>query len=217
MTLPSSARSVVERLPDVRLIAAGIGVVIVIFGVAGTIVGTGATPGKGVHSHSPFHLINERTIPAFFSAALLAAGGAAAYVAGSWRVSGARTEWLIFGFVLFLMGLDEVGQLHEKVEKWTGTDWQTVYLPVFLGAAVVWWRLMRVIDRDLRVLLAGGAVAWAISQALEFLQYDSQDRRVAGFEPMAITEEMLEMVGSTLFLLAIVVALRRSLEPRARP
>ena len=202
-----TARQVAARLPDPRLIAIVAGVAIVILGIAGTIVGTGATPGKGPHSHSPFHLINEKTIPAFFSAVLLGLGAVAAYMAGLLRVRGEHAAWFGFALLLLVMSADEVAQLHEKAEKYSDIDWQTVYVPVFAGAAWVWWRLVKAVEGIPRALLFGGAVAWGISQVLELVQYGDNDVRVAAFAPMAISEEILEMAGSTMFLLAAVILL----------
>ena len=184
------------------------GIAIAILGVAGTIVGTDATPGQGFDSDSPFHLLDERTIPAFFSAILLGLGAVAAYMAGLLRIRGEHAAWFGFAALLLVMSMDEVAQLHEKTEKYTGVDWQTVYIPVFAAAAWVWWRLVRAVEGTPRMLLVGGAAAWAIAQFLELVQYGDGDERVELFEPMAITEEILEMAGSTMFLLAVVILLR---------
>jgi hypothetical protein len=185
----------------------------VILGIAGTIVGTDATPGQGFDTYSPFHLLEEKTIPAIFSAGLLGLAAVAAYMAGLLAVRGERGVWFGFALLLLLMSMDELAQLHEKVEKYTDIDWQTAYIPVFAGAAWIWWKLIRAVDGTPRLLLIGGAAAWAFAQFLEFVQYGSGDERVELFEPMAITEEILEMIGSTMFLLAVVILLR----PRPAP
>ena len=110
--------------------------------------------------------------------------------------------------------MDEVAQLHEKVEKYSDIDFQTAYIPVFAVAAWIWWRLIRAVEGVPRALLVGGAAAWAASQFLELVQYGDGDERVELFEPMAITEEVLEMIGSTMFLLAVVILLRATRERR---
>lgn len=196
------------------LIAVVAGVLIAILGVAGTIVGTDATPGQGFDSDSPFHLLEEKTIPAFFSAVLLGLGAVAAYMAGLLSVRGERGAWFGFALLLLLMSMDEVAQLHEKVEKYSDIDFQTAYIPIFAAAAWVWWRLIRAVEGVPRALLVGGAAAWAGSQFLELVQYGDDDERVELFEPMAITEEILEMIGSTMFLLAVVILLRATRERR---
>ena len=190
------------------LIAVVAGIAIAILGVAGTIVGTDATPGQGFDSDSPFHLLEEKTVPAIFSAGLLGLGAVAAYMAGLLRIRGEHAAWFGFAALLLVMSMDEVAQLHEKTEKYTGIDWQTVYIPVFAAAAWVWWRLVRATEGVSRALLVGGAAAWAFAQFLELVEYGDNDQRVELFEPMAITEEILEMAGSTMFLLAVVILLR---------
>lgn len=201
------------RLPDPVLIAVVAGIAIAILGVAGTIVGTDATPGQGFDSDSPFHLLDEKTIPAIFSAGLLGLGAAAAYMAGLLRVRGEHAAWFGFAALLLIMSADEIAQLHEKTEKYSGIDWQTVYIPVFAAAAYVWWRLVRAVDGVPRALLFGGAASWAIAQFLELVQYGDADKRVRLFTPMAISEEILEMAGSTMFLIAVVILLRAVPEP----
>ena len=66
------------------------------------------------------------------------------------------------------MSADEVVQIHEKVETWTGIDWEQPYAFVALGAAVVWFNILR---RDGAAAAARcmifGAVGWAISFGLE--------------------------------------------------
>jgi hypothetical protein len=106
------------------------------------------------------------------------------------------------------MSADEVIQIHERIETWTGIDWQQPYAFVALGAAFIWFKMLRLMEPGPRLMLIIGAVCWAISFALEDAQYDSDDQRVSGFTPMAISEELLEMAGSSLFLLALVVALK---------
>jgi hypothetical protein len=103
-----------------------------------------------------------------------------------------------------------VVQIHERIETWTGVDWEQPYLVVALGAAVIWFKILRRVDPLPRALLIIGAVCWAISFGLEDAEYDSADDRVSGFTTLAISEEVLEMIGSTLFLLALVVALKAS-------
>jgi len=79
---------------------------------------------------------------------------------------------------------------------------------VVLGAAYIWLKLLRVMDPGPRLMMICGAVCWAISYALEDAEYDSNDDRADLFTPLAISEELLEMAGSSLFLLALVVALK---------
>ena len=212
--------SLVARLPEPGEIAIALGIAIELLGIAGAVVGTDAYQGEGSIWDRLFNLVNEKTIPAFFSGAVLVAGGLVALIAARVRLYGRHGLWIAFGALLFFMSTDEVVQIHEKVETWTGIDWQQPYAVVALGAAVIWFKMLRVMEPGPRLLLILGAVAWAIAFALEDAQYDSQDHRVAAFTPEAISEELLEMAGSSLFMIALVVALkaqaRRAPEPAAR-
>lgn len=212
--------ALIEQLPEPRLIAILVGIVIVLLGVAGIWVGTDAFQGEGSTADRLFNLVNEKTIPAFFSGALLLAGGLCSLLAARVRLHGERGLWIAFGALLVLMSADEVVQIHERIETWTGVDWQQPYAFVALGAAVIWFKILRRVDSLPRALLIIGAICWAISFGLEDAQYNSLDHRVSGFTAMAISEELLEMIGSTLFLLALVVALKAGVrgarEARAR-
>jgi len=66
-------------------------------------------------------------------------------------------------------------------------------------------------ERSNVALLVGGAVAWAVALVLELVQnWGGPPVQAAIYVPAMITEEVLEMTGSTVFLLSAIVALRRS-------
>ena len=112
--------------------------------------------------------------------------------------------------------MDEVAQLHEKVEKYTDIDFQTVYIPVFAVAAWIWWRLIRAGGVP-RALLVGGAAAWADRPVPRAGPVRGRRRARRAVRPMAITEEILEMAGSTMFLLAVVILFARTRAATDRP
>jgi len=201
--------TLVRRLPEPRDFAIALGIGIVLMGIAGTIVGTDAYQGEGSLADRMFNLANEKTVPSFFSGAILLAGGLCALIAGRLRVLGTRGWWYGFGAFLVFMSADEVVQIHEKVETWTGVDWEKPYAFVALGAAVVWFNLVRRMDNQLRILMACGAIGWMISFVLEDAEYDSMDHRVSGFTAMDTIEELAEMAGSSLWLITIVILLKR--------
>ena len=201
--------TLVRRLPEPRDFAIALGIGIVLMGIAGLIVGTDTYQGEGSLADRMFNLANEKTVPTFFSGGILLAGGLCSLNAGRLRVYGTRGWWFGFGAFLIFMSADEVIQIHEKVETWTGIDWEKPYAFVALGAAIVWFNLVRRMDNQLRVLMVCGAIGWAISSALEDAEYDSQDHRVSGFTAMNTVEELAEMAGSSLWLIAIVIAMKR--------
>jgi len=198
-----------RHLPPARDFAIALGIGIVLMGIAGTIVGADAYQGEGSLADRMFNLANEKTVPAFFSGAILLAGGLCSFLAGRLRVYGTRRWWIGFGAFLIFMSADEVVQIHEKVEVWTGVDWEQPYAFVALGAAVVWFNLVRRMDNQLRILMACGALGWMISFGLEDAEYDSMDHRVSGFTAMDTVEELAEMAGSSLWLIAVVIAIKR--------
>lgn len=201
--------SVVGRLPEPGEIAVALAIGIALLGIAGAVVGTDTYQGEGSIWDRAFNLANEKTVPTFFSGAILLAGALCSGVAARARLYGRHRLWIAFGALLLFMSADEVVQIHERIETWTGIDWEQPYLVVAIGAAVVWFNVLRSMERQSRWLLIYGAIGWAISFGLEDAEYDSNDDRVAGFTPMTISEELLEMAGSSLFLIALVIALKR--------
>ena len=212
--------ALVARLPEAAEIAIALGIAIALLGIAGAVVGTDAYQGEGSIWDRMFSLVNEKTVPTFFSGAILFAGGLCAMVAARVRLYGMHRLWIAFGALLIFMSADEVFQIHEHIETATGIDWEQPYAVVAIGAAFVWFNVLRRMEPFPRSLMIAGAVGWAISFVLEDAEYDSADHRVSGFAVMAIIEELGEMIGSSLWLLAIVIALkahgRAAPEPAAR-
>jgi vacuolar-type H+-ATPase subunit I/STV1 len=117
------------------------------------------------------------------------------------------------GAVFAFMALDEVWTIHERLEGWTGMDWQIAYVPIAVGAGllvVVAFRDLAAIRGAAGLFVAGGA-AWLAAQVLEALQWAGD---VLEHEGMIVPEEVLELVGSSLFGLASLVVLRRVVATR---
>ena len=149
-----------------------------------------------------FRLNGEWTIPTVASALPLLAGGAAAIIVGS-RAPVERLRWYGFAVILAWMSFDEVVAVHERLEAATGVDWQLLYLPI-AGAAGLCWLLVRARLGPLgRLLMVAGAVAWVSSQILELLQWQG-DTKTPEYLAMMVPEELLEMMGSLLFLVAVL-------------
>jgi hypothetical protein len=121
------------------------------------------------------------------------------------------------------MGIDELTSIHERLEKLSGADWQTIYLPIVILAAPAWlftaWRLWR--HRVGYVLYGTGAVLWVLSQALEKIQWGVPHLTEGAiydyltYDYLMISEEVGEMLGSMLFGLAILRAIQRSRRDRS--
>lgn len=175
-------------------------------------------PQLGVPGTGPFGLDSELSdlgLGAAWSTLLLLGACLSAALAAEAVRSGATA--FLAAFFAF-MALDESFQFHETLERVTGVDWQLLYLPVvaLAGAAMlaVSWRLHRDGSRRAVVQLACGAVAWTVAGGLEMVQWDG-DRRVSGYYPLSVSEELLEMVGSLLFALAMLTALQHALRTAA--
>lgn len=190
------------RPPHPLWIAVAAAMGVVVLGAVGISIGDEPT-------YSRWSLGNEGTVPALFSATLLVAGGICATVAARRSLCGMRLPWLALGLLLLAMGIDEAGMVHERLERWTGIDWQVLYAPVVLAAGVAWLLIVRHLRGAPRLMMVAGATAWGAAQTLEALQWDG-DERAAGYEPMMLTEELLEMTGSAFFLLAMYTLLRKA-------
>jgi hypothetical protein len=169
---------------------------------------------------SAFSLDGERTVPAVFSAALLLGAGALA-----WRISvgeGARSLgsagfWRFMGAFFAFMALDELLAIHERVSaSVTGISWQVFYAPATVSAVIAWSVILRRLPSGtVRGMWVAGAGAWFVSQLIEAFQWDG-NRLV--HEWTFVPEEMLEMAGSLLWGLSLLIALRmRERSERTEP
>ena len=117
--------------------------------------------------------------------------------------------------VLFaFMGLDELFEIHEALERALGVNWVLLYLPLVLAGGIGWLATLRTLLREHRVAAAawaGGAVAWAVAQLLEVWEWDGDVMRPA-YYPKMYLEEGLEMVGSIGWLAAMVLVLHAARE-----
>ncbi|MEM6916480.1 MAG: hypothetical protein AAF491_07940 [Verrucomicrobiota bacterium] len=188
-----------HRVP-VSVFAAALFSVIGVFaltGVATALLPQGAT-------HWIFHLDRELNLATFFSAWLLFASG---WLILRHKLGGEVLPLPIrFLAALFLfMGADECLKIHETMEKLTGVDWQILYLPIILAAGIGWIQVIRLFCGAGRFLWFAGAVAWASSQLFEAAQWGwwVAETKVNGYIFLMTAEEILEMLGSAFFLVAV--------------
>jgi hypothetical protein len=83
------------------------------------------------------------------------------------------TRWtVVWAAALAWLALDEGNAVHERLEKWSGIDWQILYLPVIGVAALAWWAVTgsHRRERPITAAMAAGAAAWAAALLLELLQ-----------------------------------------------
>ncbi|MEK6278483.1 MAG: hypothetical protein AABM29_10785 [Actinomycetota bacterium] len=149
-------------------------------------------------------------IPALFSGAVL-------FVASGFAlITSTRSEllpWAILALFFAFMGTDELLEFHESLERASGVDWQILYLPLMLVGGACWLRaLNRMSQFDTeRLLWLGGAAAWIVASMLEFGAHVSEGDVGGGVLPheSLVLEEVLEMTGSSMFLLALFLVCRR--------
>jgi hypothetical protein len=192
----------VKRPLEPLVVAVALGAPIAALAVAGAVYAW-----ESPAALTRFDLDEERTVPAFFTAFLLVACGAVALRLPRSLVS--RGVAIAFAVLLALASLDELAEVHEKLERRLDVDWQVLYLPVFAAALVVLALFVMALRRNglgLGLVLAAGA-CWVGAQLLEALQWED-DGPAPGYTWMMVTEETLEMVGSALLLLALLAASR---------
>ncbi len=150
-------------------------------------------------------------LPAVWSSLLFGLAGGAWIVVG-W-VRRRDRKWLaagVFGALLLFLGLDELFSIHERIEHGTGLDWQLLYLPVGMLAAgllvaLAWWT--RSEARPAAAMLVAAAASWLIALVLEYLAWRG-DEQIDGYALLMIPEELLELAGTSLCILAAIVVLQ---------
>ena len=122
-----------------------------------------------------------------------------------------RMPIFAWGALLVLLALDEGNAFHEALERGTGVDWQIIYLPILVIGGTLWLLLVRrYAPSTTATLLVAGAGAWGITLILELVQnWGGSPIEAAFYNPAMIAEEALEMVGSTLIVVAGLIELRQ--------
>lgn len=158
------------------------------------------------------NLDSEVSVATWFSAALLWSAAICWLLVASTARPRLSALWIWWPLLAWL-ALDEGNAFHEKLERWSGIDWQVLYIPVMGVAAAAWVSLVRRYwtQRSTGVLLIAGAAAWALALVFELIQnWGGSPVRASIYDPTMIAEEALEMIGSTLLLLAAILILGRS-------
>jgi len=208
---PPAASGLLERLQelavglDSRSVLLANGAVIALLGLLGILYLVSGSP------FAFFDLDGERNAPATYSAFLWTCLSLLALLVGrAEERPGAARVWQALSVPLLLVAADEFGEIHERLERITGIDWQILYSPLGLVAVVLWV----VVGRRLRELQAGfglfvaGTVSGFVSQVVEAVEYGPHDREVSAFDELVVLEELLEMVAAVLIGLALLAALR---------
>lgn len=192
------ARAAVARV-NVRPLVIGLGCFAVLLGILGTIV----YPGGG--DLRVFDLNKEQTFPATFSGMLLLGAGALALLNGVVRCADPRDRrwWLILALVFAFLGIDEIAALHEAVQDRVHLWGQATLLPIVVAGVVAWWKVLQSLrpQREAALLFVLGAAAWVASQGIDLKLNEHVGLSI-------VPEELFEMLGSALFGLALLVAVK---------
>jgi hypothetical protein len=149
-------------------------------------------------------------LPALWSALTFAFAGGC-WIAVSWlaEMEGIKSVSAGLGLYLLFASGDELFIIHERFESRTGLDWQVLYLPVAAIVAallfVLAWRLRQ--RRDLVLMFGGVGLCWAIAATLELVQWRG-DEKVGPYGLMMVPEELLELAGVALLILAALSILQ---------
>lgn len=124
---------------------------------------------------------------------------------------GPRRLFITFSALFAFLALDSLLAIYNRVQDVVGVRRSIPYIPVVLAGAaliVAVWRRLQSIPGATR-MLAGGAAAWSVAVGIDSLQTHG--------EPVwaVVPEEILGMAGSTLFVLALLRALRATTTPSA--
>lgn len=172
-----------------------------------------------------FNLDGERTVPAVVSGGFLFLAAVLALAVaqtGDWEKAERRALWLIAAFFTF-MGIDEGVLIHERIGGVFHLRWQIPYIPVAAVGFVLWLQVLRALSANtlaVRIWIAGAAT-WVVAQACEIAQsafapqHEAADGTILPLHGaidlhfvITIMEELAEMSGSALFMLALLFFLR---------
>jgi hypothetical protein len=198
---------------DLPLLVAATGVCVVTLALMGALQLLGGLPDGWLWALVA--LDQERTLPAAFEAGLLLAGTVLAFTLTD-LVAGRRLRPLLaaFGVLLAFMAVDELIGVHRLAEAWTGIRWQLLYVPVGGAAFLAWLAALAAVwrPRAARLAALAGAPAWLVSQLLDAVQprLDGDLAHLAA----VVAEETLEMAGSALFALALLMGVRAAAATR---
>jgi hypothetical protein len=157
----------------------------------------------------PVGLNGEGTLPAIFSALLLLAAGWLSF--RSSEVLGSRAgrfgPLVVLGALFTFMSLDELLTIHERLEEVVHLAWWKFYAPLALVGAVAGVLVLRRIWSQplVRAALAAGGGCWLVAQLIETQQYDGAE---LVHRWTILPEEVLEMTGSLLFGLAMLLVVQ---------
>lgn len=189
----------IRLVVDERVAAWVLGGCVAIMVGLGTLVGIADVPLE------PFRLNAEQTVPTTFSSLLLVAAGALALLTARQRWGSPAWAWSVLGFGLIALGIDEIAEIHERVEVRTDLPTVIILAPLGLAMLVAWLASLPVLRERppaIAFFVAAGAFGIA-SQAVDPIHNEWK----------SVAEEGFELASGALFLLAML-AVTRPFGPR---
>jgi hypothetical protein len=212
--MPGRLVTAVQRLPFRTVMRAAVAIT-ALLGVLGAVqvaVG-GATGAPKSFLLRQIDLDHELNVPSFWSAGLLALASVAAF-ARAWSRSHQRAAWTALAAIFAFMSVDEVVQLHERLQRVMSADWQVAYLPIALAGGVAWAAVVRRSrNPTVRAGLVAGAALWLVAQFLEWLWQSGY--WFSTWE--SVPEEIFETLGNVAFMAAALASLHRPVGMGRRP
>lgn len=176
-----------------------------------------------VHRMQAFWLDGEHNFPATFSALLLVTAGVAALLFADQHPPRTTMRRVFLGLsgLFAFMSLDEFQYFHEHINDHFHFPWQVAYTPILIAAVYLWIKAWREFGArtEAATLWVAAAGAWAVAQGFDLYQNTVLDgnNNLAAFKTTVVIEEGLEMVGSSLFAFALLVALRSPASRLSQP
>ncbi len=198
-------------------VAAGL-TVLLAAGIAVTILVTGLGHDHLMGLAPVFDLNGERNLPTWFSSALLLSAAALLVAAACGSHRRVRGHWLQLAAVFLYLSLDESASLHEMtnapLRAMLGASplfyfpWVALGLTLAAGVAVSQRALLRQLPRSTRWLFVSAGAIYVLGAAgMELLAaplYAASGKGTLAHGGLVIVEEMLEMIGVAIFLLALL-------------
>lgn len=217
--------SVVVHPKRVLYILAGVVGVLLVFSLFGQFSRFILEHGRLLGFVEEFNVDLENNIPTYFSGVLLLGAGAlcglVAWTRQQWDRPFGR-HWAVLGFLLAYVSVDEVAEIHERtispLRDLLGADgllyyaWVVPAMGILLVLAVVYARFFWHLPRRWKgwfALAAGTYLSGALGvEVLGGLYASQYGVNTFSYALITTVEEGLEMMGTVLFLYALVAFLR---------
>lgn len=163
-------------------------------------------PARAADAAKIVRMDEESNLPTWFSSSqFLLAGLACLAMAVSDRSR--RSAWGALGAVMAFFSLDEIAEIHERVEDKLDADLALLVLQPLVGVAIllVVWRGLASLGETPRRLLLLALLAAVAAQGMSVLSGDEIPDEALGYVLQAL-EEIFEMLTGTFVLVAALAA-----------